>query len=120
MSSQFFNIKADEENSGLILFVIISIILLVYTATQFYIYTDDFFITFRYANNLATGKGFVYNEDERILATTTPLLTLLLAWLRLLGIQPEQASSWICALALFGTALVFYRLCRYRGEEIAG
>lgn len=120
MSFSFFNINLKEANSGFILFFLISIILLFYTATQFYVYTDDFFITFRYANNLATGKGFVYNEDERILATTTPLLTLILAWLRLLGFQPEQASSWVCAIALFGTAFLLYQLHRHRGEEIAG
>ena len=36
-------------------------------------------ITFRYASNIATGRGFVFNEGERVLGTTTPLQTLLLA-----------------------------------------
>jgi hypothetical protein len=40
---------------------------------------DDPFITFRYARNLAQGIGFVYNPGERILSTTTPLFTLVLA-----------------------------------------
>lgn len=40
---------------------------------------DDAFITFRYARNLGDGLGFVYNIGERVLGTTTPLYTLLLA-----------------------------------------
>ena len=40
---------------------------------------DDAFITYRYAENLAGGLGFVYNAGERVYGTTTPLLTLVLA-----------------------------------------
>lgn len=40
---------------------------------------DDAYITFRYARNLADGVGFVYNAGERVLGTTTPGYTLLLA-----------------------------------------
>lgn len=41
--------------------------------------TDDAYITFRYADNLAHGRGFVFNEGERVLGTTTPLFTMLMA-----------------------------------------
>ncbi|MGQ9598723.1 MAG: hypothetical protein ACUVWZ_04840 [Anaerolineae bacterium] len=40
---------------------------------------DDAYITFRYARNLADGFGFVYNPGQRVLGTTTPLYTLLMA-----------------------------------------
>jgi len=40
---------------------------------------EDAYITFRYARNIAQGSGFVYNVGERVLGTTTPLQTLLLA-----------------------------------------
>ncbi len=40
---------------------------------------DDAYITFRYARNLIEGHGMVYNPGERVLGTTTPLYTLLLA-----------------------------------------
>jgi hypothetical protein len=40
---------------------------------------DDAYITFRYARNIATGVGFVYNAGERVLGTTTPAFALLLA-----------------------------------------
>ncbi len=40
---------------------------------------DDAYITFRYARNLIAGNGFVFNPGERVLGTTTPLFTLVLA-----------------------------------------
>jgi len=40
---------------------------------------DDPFITYRYADNIRNGVGFVYNPGERILSTTTPLFAILLA-----------------------------------------
>ena len=47
---------------------------------------EDTRITLRYADNLATGRGFAYNPGERVFGTTTPLYTLLLAlaaWMHL-------------------------------------
>jgi hypothetical protein len=46
---------------------------------------DDAYITFRYARNIVTGVGFVYNAGEHVLGTTTPAYTLLLAGAALLG-----------------------------------
>lgn len=39
---------------------------------------DDSFITFRYAQNILSGEGFVYNSGEYIMGTTTPLYTFLM------------------------------------------
>jgi len=73
--------------------------------------TDDAYITFRYADNIATGVGFVYNEGERVLGTTTPLFTLLLAVLRIgAGIPPDKSSVWVAAISDAVTALLLYRL----------
>lgn len=45
---------------------------------------EDAFITFRFARNLSNGLGFVYNANEHIYGTTTPLFTLLMAgWIKL-------------------------------------
>lgn len=46
---------------------------------------DDAYITFRYARNLLSGYGFVYNPGEKVLGTTTPLYTLLLAGMGMLA-----------------------------------
>ncbi len=42
---------------------------------------DDAYITYRYAQNILSGHGFVYNVGERVLGTTTPIYTLVLAGL---------------------------------------
>ena len=54
---------------------------------------EDAFITFRYAENISAGKGFVYNEGERVLGTTTPLWTLILAAARSAGATDPVATS---------------------------
>ena len=68
---------------------------------------DDAYITFRYARNLANGVGFVYNAGERVLGTTTPAYTLLLAALsRLSGFTdyPRLALivNTLCDAVTFG------------------
>lgn len=56
--------------------------LLVYSGFHDY-HFDDPFITYRVAENLARGLGWVYNPGERINAVTSPLWTLLLAGVHL-------------------------------------
>ena len=79
----------------------------------FHLYTgftaDDAFITFRYAENLAAGYGFVYNPGERVLGTSTPLFTWVLAVLTLLRV-PVVSGALLVSLACSGlTAVVCYR-----------
>jgi hypothetical protein len=53
---------------------------------------DDAMITFRVAENLARGQGFVYNIGERVQVTTAPLYAMILAggtWL--FGSAPRAA-----------------------------
>jgi len=61
---------------------------------------DDAYITFRYARNIVEGNGFVYNIGERVMGTTTPLYTLLMAGLSLL-----TGSRDFPAIALIVNAL---------------
>jgi hypothetical protein len=60
---------------------------------------DDAPITYRYAENIAAGNGFVYNAGERVLGTSTPLFALILAAARVLGIPIPTASNVIGLLA---------------------
>ncbi|GAB4506113.1 MAG: hypothetical protein Kow00123_02510 [Anaerolineales bacterium] len=60
---------------------------------------DDAYITFRYAQNLAGGLGFVYNVGERVLGTTTPLYTLLLALGSILPVSHAHLSLAINAVS---------------------
>ncbi|WP_376791084.1 hypothetical protein [Thermoflexus sp.] len=81
---------------------------------------DDPFITFRYAQNLRVGLGFVYNPGERVLSTTTPLYTLLLAGLSYLWADLPRLSPLISAFSLGIGAPALYRLGRRWGRPTAG
>lgn len=66
---------------------------------------DDAYITYRYADNLAQGNGFVYNLNERVLGTTTPLFTVILAGLDYVNIDPVSSSRLLSVL--FELLLIF-------------
>jgi hypothetical protein len=67
---------------------------------------DDAYITYRYAENLAAGNGFVYNLGERVLGTTTPLFALLLVPFVRLGLAPDRVAAALAVLASLGTTWV--------------
>ena len=77
----------------------------VLAARAFAIY-DDAFITYRYAQNLASGLGMVFNPGaawEPVMGTTTPGYSVLLAGLSLTGldmIQVSLALNFVCDAAI--------------------
>jgi len=79
---------------------------------------DDAYITFRYARNILDGLGFVYNAGERVLGTTTPLYTLLMATLA--GLTGWRDFPWLAlivnALADSVTCILLIRV----GQKISG
>jgi arabinofuranosyltransferase len=79
---------------------------------------DDAFITFRYARNLLEGSGFVFNAGQRVLGTTTPLYTLLLAGLAwtLRTQNYPWLALWVNALADAATCLLLVAL----GDKLTG
>ncbi len=74
---------ADRVALALILILLVLARIAETAATGFT--ADDAFITYRYADNLARGNGFVYNIGERVQGTSSPLFTLMLAGVALLG-----------------------------------
>jgi hypothetical protein len=77
---------------------------------------DDAFITYRYARNIASGHGFVYNLNEPVLGTTTPLYTLVLALLgKLSGQDIRLISHLISVLSLWISGIILYYLGRGSG-----
>jgi hypothetical protein len=67
---------------------------------------DDAYITFRYARNIAEGRGFVYNPGEHVLGTTTPLYTLLLAAVAVVSGSRDFATIAVAINAVAGAAAV--------------
>ncbi len=81
---------------------------------------DDPFITFRYADNLRSGLGFVYNPGERVLSTTTPLYALLLAGSSYLWPNLPCSSNLISAFSLALGGLFLYLIGQAWKEPLAG
>lgn len=71
---------------------------------------DDAFIVLRYAKNLATGRGLVFNATETVSALTSPGHVIVLALVATTGVPILVASKCIGVLALMGTGFL---LCRF-------
>jgi hypothetical protein len=76
--------------------------------------TDDAYITFRYADNLAHGRGFVFNVGERVLGTTTPFFTMLMAVASILFGTPRLplVANVVSLASDSVTAIFVYMLAR--------
>jgi hypothetical protein len=73
---------------------------------------DDPFITYRYAENISRGFGFIYNLGERVLSTTTPLFAILLAGLRMLWSDLPHLANLIGAFSLALGGVFLWSLAR--------
>jgi hypothetical protein len=81
---------------------------------------EDFYITLRYAENIAAGHGFVYNIGQHVLGTTTPLYTLVLALFARVGLDPTLCGKLLGIVADLLAGLFTYRLSRAVHRPIAG
>jgi len=81
---------------------------------------DDPYITYRYAQNLMYGFGFVYNPGEKILSTTTPLFALLLGLTGRLWPNIPQLAVFIGSLSIGFAAVLILNLAKVWGHPIAG
>ncbi|NIM92964.1 MAG: hypothetical protein GTO18_04545 [Anaerolineales bacterium] len=85
---------------------------------------DDAYITFRYAQNLLAGEGMVYNPGERVLGTTTPLYTFLMAGIGFILGGTNAPFPWIALIVnTIADAITCYLLIllgRRFGHERAG
>lgn len=82
--------------------------------------TEDFLITLRYADNLAGGRGFVYNSGEHVLGTTTPLYTLILSLASLVQLDATTVGKSLNILADGATVWLICRLGARLGHRRAG
>jgi len=85
---------------------------------------DDSYITFRYARNLLSGEGFVYNPGQPVQGTTTPLYTFAMAAIGLVtgGADANFPLNALVlnALADAATCFLLIRLGRRAGAEWPG
>jgi arabinofuranosyltransferase len=78
---------------------------------------DDAFITFRYADNVAHGRGFVYNPGEHVEGTSTFLETLVLAFLRVFGANMVVASQVIGVASFMGLIVGTFALVKRSAQS---
>ena len=81
---------------------------------------DDAYITYRYARNIAVGRGFVYNAGQPVLGTTTPLYALLLAGLSLLSPDIPRLSHVISAGAWAVSVPLIFGIARSGNRVLVG
>jgi arabinofuranosyltransferase len=79
---------------------------------------DDAYIHYRFADNLAHGRGFAFNPNEPTPGSTSPLWVLLLAGSELAGLNPILASKILGALAFVACAWLTWRCTlRLMGDQ---
>lgn len=82
---------------------------------------DDGYITYRYASNLASGRGFAFNSGEAVLGTTAPVYGLTLASLGFLTrVLAFSVAAWGSVLSLLSLAAAVLSLQTIRQEEPSG
>jgi hypothetical protein len=81
---------------------------------------DDPHITYRYADNLRRGLGFVYNPGERVQSTTTPLFTLLLTVLSPFFGNLNRLANLIGVVSLAAGAILLWELAAFWKAPWAG
>ena len=83
---------------------------------------DDAFITFRYSRNIVEGEGFVYNAESKVLGTTTPAYTLLMAGIgAILGDDYSWYALFVNALAdTLSVVLLYLPARQLTGSRLAG
>jgi hypothetical protein len=80
---------------------------------------DDAFISFRYAENLVSGDGLVYNAGERVEGYTNLLWTLMLAAAMAAGFSPE-ASSKVLGIAAYAALAATLTVASWRRHRTRG
>lgn len=106
-------VKSDQTWRGsrltlLLAFCAVIVLCRVLATSVLFIY-DDAFITFRYAHNVASGFGLVYNPGEHVLGTTAPAFALLLSIIEFIGLDLTLA---VPALNIFLDGAIFFLAVR--------
>jgi hypothetical protein len=93
--------------------VILALAIFYFHARIYWAWTeDDAFITFRYARNLASGHGFVFNPGERVEGYSNFVWVLLMAAVERSGNNPERLSKIIGLAAGMLSLVLSWRLAQ--------
>lgn len=98
-------------------FTILAIIVLVFFMGFMFFRLDDAYIFYQYAKNIADGNGYVFNIGEKVNATTSPLYTLLLAFVYfivkpLLPYSLEYVGAIVSIISVLVILFLLYKLLK--------
>ncbi|UCF05410.1 MAG: hypothetical protein JSV33_16115 [bacterium] len=100
----------DESDSRLrrraLILSVIVLVLFVLGIRIFYYIPDDTYITLRYARNVIDGKGFVFNEGERLEGYTNYLWLIILILIGKLGGSLPTAARTLSLIASCATLIL--------------
>lgn len=82
-----------------------------------WVHADDAFITFRYAENVASGVGPVFNAGERVEGYSTPLYVLVLAGARVAGLELFPFSRVLGVLSVLAILAMLFEGLRRAGVD---
>lgn len=82
--------------------------------------TDDEYIFYTYAKNISLGKGFTFNQGERINATTSPLFTLLIASINYISGPAHFRKIPYIGKSISFISLLLLVYCAYRIMKVSG
>jgi len=86
--------------------LLVILLLAAFQALRFFVPVDDAYISYRYAENLAAGRGLVFDPGERVEGYSNFLWVILLALSRILGAPIPAASLWLGLFLTLGTLVV--------------
>jgi arabinofuranosyltransferase len=106
---------------GHLLLLSLALALLLFEPWYWQTGVDDAYITFRYLDQWLAGNGLVFNPGERVEGYSNLLWLLLLAPLRLAGLDPLLAARLLSTLSLLAMAAASWQMSvRLSGERSAG
>lgn len=88
----------------------LALAVLVWLTVMYEFRLDDSFITYRYAQNFASGVGLVYNPGDSVLSTTAPLYAMLLAVMSFIIPDFHLLGSLIGVICIGLGGWVIYKL----------
>jgi hypothetical protein len=110
-SSSIWIARIEERRYAGIIFYLLLVTIGLYATFSDWGY-DDPFITYRYAENLRLGLGFVYNSGEYVQSTTSPLFALLLAVLSIFWSEIPQLANLVGAFSIALSGVFLFDLGR--------
>lgn len=100
-----------------ILAALLIIVILLIHISQYIFMTDDSFISFRYAKNLASRNGLVFNIGEKVEGYTNFLWVIMLSIFSIIGIPPESIANILSIALSVALMLALFNFSRKNFSE---